>query len=249
MCPVASWSGSGQPGEPARAKGAGVPTLQLQGQLPSRNASLREAEAAWRSAAVPFSPLRPKEPSLYWKDVVQGASLVPGCVWFAQPPPEAIVIPERRPNLDTDPSTHRQAKPPWKVKNLTGGVEWDFLYATLLSDHMLPFGWRKLSLVVLPVVQAPDGRLQMLEMLDAVRRGKMGLADWVRKAEALGLEHRKSEANLRDWIDWQGKLTRQRATRTLKVLYNRQGSHVAPASSTRATPRIGKSASLGCAGS
>ena len=45
----------------------------------------------------------------------------------------------------------RGAKEPWKGIEVSGDVEADFLYATLLGRHLLPFGYTKLDLVVLPL--------------------------------------------------------------------------------------------------
>jgi hypothetical protein len=100
-------------------------------------------------------------------------------------------------------------------------VEAQFLYSTLLSDELLPFGWRNLSLVVLPLA---DGKL--LTFRDAIRRGKDAIAMWLRKAESLWLERRKSAMELFDRLDWHGKLTAQHPTGVYKVLYNASGTHL-----------------------
>lgn len=210
------------------AKLAPVPALHLRGQLPNRNASLSEAQSHLKESENAFSSLTTGGRSPYHTNVVQGASLAPRCAWFVQTPDSARAINRRRPQLETDRSTKRQAKQPWKDIRLTGSVEADFLFATLLSDNMLPFGWRRLSLIVLPVAEK-KGTLEMITADEAVRRGKAGLADWLRKAEKVWEKHAKSTdrvATIYQRLDFGQCLSKQHAKRITKVLYNSQGTHV-----------------------
>jgi len=211
---------------PARSRGRLVPVLHLKGGLPSRNVSLAQAEQTLHTSESKYKPLSVEPASPYWSEVTQGASLAPRCVWFVRPPESAWTIDRRRPQLETDRTTERQAKTPWKGIRLSGSVEGDFLFATLLSDNMLPFGRRQLSLIVAPIVQAEHRYPLLLDVQGATRRGKAGLAKWLRSAENVWIEHRKSAASLLDWIDWQKKLTRQRPKGVLKVLYNASGTHL-----------------------
>jgi hypothetical protein len=136
------------------------------------------------------------------------------------------VVDQRRPQLETDTSTERQAKAPWKGIRLSGSVETEFLFATLLSDNMLPFGRRRFSLLVLPLVQDKRGEVELIDADAAVRRGKIGLADWLRKAAKIWLKHRKSMLELLDRLNWQQTLTSQHPTGVVKLLYNEAGTHV-----------------------
>ncbi len=213
-----------QPEAPARDKA--IPMLRLRGQLPSRNAQLVEAKKHWQSAETAYEPLTGQRGSLYWEQVIQGATIVPRCLWFVRPPAIARVIDKRRPQLETDTSTERQAKAPWKGIRLKGSVEAEFLFATMLSEGMLPFGWRQLSLVVLPLVLDKSGQKQLLDISAAIGRARPLLADWLRKAEKVWLRHRKSREDLLDYLDWQKKLTRQHPTGVVKLIYNATGSYL-----------------------
>jgi hypothetical protein len=166
------------------------------------------------------------DPSPYFRQITQGASIVPRCLWFVRPPEAARIIAAERPQLETDASIERRAKKPWKGVQLQGPVEADFLFATLLSDHMVPFGWRRPSLIVLPLSQRADGPQCLLEHDDAVRAGKIGLANWLRGAEAAWNRLRKSQEGLLDYLNWRNKLTRQRTTGVVKLLYNTSGTHL-----------------------
>jgi hypothetical protein len=100
-------------------------------------------------------------------------------------------------------------------------VEAKFLFATLLSNDMLPFGWRQRSLVVLPLSGS-----KLLSADDAIRQGKAGLADWLRKADAIWRKHRKSQEELLNYLDWKSKLTAQSPTGVYKLLYNTGGTRL-----------------------
>lgn len=203
-----------------------IPILRLRGQLPSRNSPLLEAKKHWQSAETAYEPMTGQRGSLYWEHIVQGASIAPRCAYFVRPPAFALAIDQRQPQLETDTSTERQAKLPWKGIRLNGSVEAEFLFATLLSDNMLPFGYRRFSLLVLPVVQDRQSEVELIDARQAFRRGKSGLADWLRKADKIWLKHRKSRSELLDWLNWQNKLTRQHPTGVVKLLYNAAGTHI-----------------------
>lgn len=207
-------------------KEAGIPQLRLQGQLLGRNVALRDAQKLWRTTESAFKPLDGEAGSPYWPDVINGATVFPRCLWFVRPVESAHVIDHRRPQLETDRTTERQGKAPWKGIRISGSVEADFLFATLLSDNMLPFGSRRFSLVVLPLVSHRRRDSELIDVSAAVRLGKVGLSDWLRKAEKVWKQHRKSQTDLLDYLNWQRKLTRQRANGIVKVIYNGQGTNL-----------------------
>jgi SAM-dependent methyltransferase len=203
-----------------------VPTLHLSGELPSRNASYEEARARLQTTRSEYAPRGTTEASPYLDQMVQGTSLAPRCAWFVTPPAIARTINPRRPYLVTDASTERHAKPPWKGVRIEGSVESDYLFATLLSDNMVPFGWRQLSLVALPLATTETGTGQLLDAGAVIRRGTVGMYGWLRKAEAVWQQHRKAESQLVAYINWQNKLTRQRPSGVMKLLYGKSGTHL-----------------------
>jgi hypothetical protein len=197
-----------------------VPMLRLSGELPTRNASWQQAQKILHLAETTFTPPTALGQSPYFEHILNGATIYPRCLWFVRPV-QALVIDRRRPQLETDPQIEPQAKAPWKGIRLQGSVEAEFLFATLLSDDMLPFGWRQRSLVVLPL----SGR-KLLSADDAIRQGKAGLARWLEKADAIWRKHRKSQEELLNYLNWQGKLTAQSPTGVYKLVYKSRGTHL-----------------------
>lgn len=200
---------------------------RFSGSLPARNATWAEAQPhlTVQRAAMPVLPAGQHSP--YRASVFQGATIVPRCFWFVRPPERALALDPDRPYLKTDPLIEPQAKPPWKGLRLEGSVEARFLYATLLGDDLVPFGWRRLRLVVLPVREEPGGRLALVDAGEALRQGWTGLADWLRRAEELWETHRSAttQASLLEWLNYQNKLTRQRPA-PARLVYAGRGTYL-----------------------
>jgi hypothetical protein len=139
------------------------------------------------------------------------------------------------PLLETDEEALRQAKKPWNPIRMRGNVEARFLYATLPSGSLVPFGCLKLQPVVLPIEPA-GGRYRLVDAGVALEQGHLGLREWLRTAQ----EHWERDA-VRDEdkvltianplarIDYQHGLTRQSSELPCKVLYGRSGTNISAA--------------------
>jgi hypothetical protein len=217
----------------ARKDGQEAPAPQvvaLRGELPRKNASYEEAQRCLAEAAAELPALSPFQPSPYRAKFINGATIYPRTFWFVRPPEGALGVDPSRPSLETDPAVLRKAKPPWKELTMKGEVEAPFLYATLLDDDLVPFGYRRLRLVVLPIELGPDGRARLVDQRQALERGYAGLKEWLENAEALWEQHKSAttEQSLLEWLNYQGKLIRQRPG-ALRVVYTRSGTYLAAA--------------------
>jgi hypothetical protein len=215
--------------KPGRFSAAGVRMLQLRGRLPARNPSLAEAKTALQRSETRFTTPAASEASPYLPDVIQGATLVPRSLWFVRSPSRAHVIDPERSALESDPSVEPRAKKPWKGLRLAGSVEAEYLFATLLSNDLLPFGWRRLSRVVLPLEWDGDRSALLTSVEAAYQRGHAGLGQWLRNAEAVWGSHQKVGERVQtiyDRLDFGGCLTRQRPSGVAKLVYNRSGTHL-----------------------
>lgn len=220
----------------------------LAGRLPRKNATLPEAEAALTVELTPFHLTRvgertylapptgaKKDPSLsapgrspYAPLFSQGATLFPRPFWFVEQAPHPLGFDPARPLLRSNPEAVRLAKPPWGNYALSGNVESEFLYATLLSTDVVPFGYLGLRLVVLPVRPTSEG-FRMLRREEALREGYFGLADWLGKAERYWAEGRGQKADRMDIygrLDYQRDLTTQEPD-ARRVLYAEPGTNLA----------------------
>lgn len=200
---------------------SGTPRLYLEGRLPHKNLRWNEAMGHLCTRSLPYEQPIAQIASPYLRRVVQGATIVPRSLWFVCVPAEALTIDSNKPSLHTDSSLEPRAKLPWKEKRLSGSVEKDFLYSTLVSNDLVPFGWRRIALVVVPVLNGT-----MLNRDQAFELGYSGLGSWLKQAEAAWKEHGNSSVEIQDYVNWQNKVLRQRVTGVTKLLYNASGSHL-----------------------
>lgn len=208
-----------------------TPLLRLSGRLPGKFLDWAEAEGHLAAEETTLAlPHYVGKQSPYYERFLQGATLVPRCFWFVRPAPikDRGVISLSRPYLESHPDVERQAKEPWQGLRLSGPVESDFLYATLLSTHLLPFGYRKLSLVVLPLTSGEEGS-ELITPMEALSFGSHGLADWLRQAKREWDDRRKTttERSIYQRLDYHRTLTSQHPAGCYKVIYNRAGTNLA----------------------
>jgi len=211
-----------------------VQRLDIKGTLPMKNLSWQEAQTY---LAVQHSRLSLEalilpipEKSYYFEHFKEGATIVPRCFWFVQPVTGKGlgVIDRAKPYLETHQEVERGAKEPWKGIEVAGEVETDFLYATLLGRHLLPFGYTKLDLVVLPLEISEIG-VRMLNSQTALRDGYSGLHSWLSQVEKLWQARKKesTKENIYQWLNYRRKLISQHPTGYYNVLSTTFGTHLA----------------------
>ena len=211
-----------------------VQRLDITGTLPKKNLSWQEAQtylSIQRSRISPevLFPPATKE-SYYFEHFKEGATLVPRCFWFVQP---AVgtglgVIDRTKPYLKTHPEVERTAKEPWRGIEIYGELEAGLLYATLLGKHLLPFGYTRLDLVVLPLEISEMG-MRMLNSQTALRDGYSGLYNWLSQVENLWDAKKKKGTAMNPYtrLDYRRLLLSQHASGYYNVLYGSAGTHIA----------------------
>ena len=207
-----------------------IPLTNWTGELrpEQRNVQWSQAQNVLKSEAGKWSFLQvPEEKSPYFSSVLQGATLVPRCLWFVEPPPEQPVN-FKTPFLRTPNSIVTSAKNPWKVK-LKGKVETKFLFGTALAEDLLPFAVRGLRLIVLPIL-ARDSKTVVLDDQEILAEGAPYASEWVRKAENIWESRKKDgQPSVYEYLNYDQKLTNQNATERFVVLYNRSGTNISAA--------------------
>jgi len=207
-----------------------LPGRIITGELEVRNASPAEAEEHLRETTTEYwlsikgtrSYLSEKqerpitEGSPYGKLFAEGATIVPRSFWFVKVQQAAgLGVDSSRPYVKTDPRAIKAAKENYQDVSLEGNVEAEFLYSTLLSTDLVPFGHLPFRTVVLPILWTKDGYV-MLKANEARRQGYLGLAEWLEKCERIWNEKRGEKADkvsVYDWLDYRKKLTQQRRKR------------------------------------
>jgi len=205
---------------------------KLAGKLPEKNVKLNEAIKHLTAEDYMYEP-----PAIlvkyseYHDKVRAGASIIPRSLWFIEfDVHPALGIDVSKPLVKSSDELLKMAKPPWNVK-IEGNVEADFIYATLLSKDVVPFGYVKLRPVVLPI--RPLSSSYELFDVDALRnRGYVYMADWLEKAQEIWRERATSRSldnypRIISWLNYMGKLTGQNPSKRYVVLYNASGTNIA----------------------
>jgi hypothetical protein len=213
---------------------AAIPTVAYAGKLPAHECTLATAREylTAREATTTFAHMGDIASPYYYPRFKQGATLVPRNLVFvtsAQPDlaPDELA---HAPIMMTDPDVDNEAKVPWKGLRHQGYIDDQFLYATLLSKNLVPFGIRKLHLVALPMV-VQDGHFAPMSpaaMRDAITYMRSADA-WFDPVEKLWAGHKKetTKETLWQWLNYQSKITGQNANPGYLVMYNAAGTNLA----------------------
>jgi len=204
-----------------------LPGVILSGELSGKNIPLNEAEHElaereteyWLSIKGTHSYFCEKKEkpvtqgSPYGEEFAEGAAMFPRSFWFVETQrTSSLGLDPARPYVRSDPRAIEAAKDQYKDVCLEGNVEAEFLYKTLLSTDLVPFGHLPFRTVILPIVWKHD-QYSLLTAAEARKQGYLGLAGWLEKCDELWKAKRAEKAGRHDiyeWLDYRKKLTIQR---------------------------------------
>ena len=213
---------------------ANIPTRTYQATFDKHELPLAEAKPLLTVGETATNFVDPEIRSIYYYELfAQGASLVPRNLCFVRP----AGLPNM-PIVETDPELDKDAKAPWRMENLRqsdmrleGRASAPYVYATLLSKHLLPFGYQKLNMAALPARQNDAGKLEMLEdVLQFAATGHIrDFNTWFDKMNKLWDERKKSTTTetLAEWFNYRNKLTSQNVRDRFRVIYGGSGTNIA----------------------
>jgi len=199
----------------------------IAGELTGKNIPLEEAAGELSERATDYwlsikgtrsyfsekkeKPITQRSP--YAEKFAEGATIVPRSFWFVEvPKPTGLGYDPARPYVKTDARAIKMAKEQYQDVRMEGNVESEFLYSTLLSTDLVPFGHLPFRTVVLPILWKPEG-YAMLNAREAREQGYLGLAEWLERCETIWREKRGEKAEketIYSWLDYRKKLTQQR---------------------------------------
>jgi hypothetical protein len=200
-----------------------------QGTLPKKNLTLKQSRHLLTTNETTYSFLdRSVSQSHYYERALQGATLNPHTLWFVEVD-QSVPLNVSHPLVKTSEEAFALCKEEkWKL-HVSGRVEKEFLFVTALSDNILPFAVRGLTLTVLPVM-VDEKRLAMMTHDDILSRGFEAASDWVKQAEELFIERIKDrKTTAQEYLNYQQKLTSQLPKVPYIVLYNKSGTNICAA--------------------
>jgi SAM-dependent methyltransferase len=207
--------------------------------------SLGESNADWQQAqgkltieetdlylqggeVTSWDDVPPMSRSSYHTEFYQGATIVPRPLFFVQHKhdPADFGITEISPTLETSDYAYDNTKREEYKVRLTGEIEADFLYGTLLGGDLVPFTNRNFRTVVLPLV-AESSSYSLINAESAQSGRHPKLASWLKNAEEVWQKTDSSVDDLVENLDYRSKLTRQDPSIEYRVLYLHSGSNLA----------------------
>jgi hypothetical protein len=108
---------------------------------------------------------------------------------------------------------------------LTGAVESQYIWPTILGEHILPFRIMPPAEFVLPLTSSGE----VLDISESKIDRWPGLANWMRAAETLWREHQDGKLTLTQQINHMKKLSQQAPFPSSRVVYAASGMHVSAA--------------------
>jgi methylase of polypeptide subunit release factors len=212
-----------------------IPGQTVSGELPRKNATLNEAKESLTVESQQFylsqiggrsfwsvaKGIQAEEASFYKEHFRQGATIVPRALWFVEVKASPLGFDPSLPPLESAERAKRQAKAAYKGLVIKGNVEGRFLYATILSTDLLPFGHLPFRLVVLPIEPVGTG-YALLTAEESRGKGYLHLARWLGATQAEWKTRRAEKAERMDvlgWLDYRHKLTAQNPQARYRVLY------------------------------
>jgi len=203
-----------------------IPSIAYKGKLPQHEMELDDARPYLTSkeTITSFVDSNIRSPHYHPKFNV-GGSIFPRTLSFIARPKATI---PSSPFVITDPSIVADSHAPYKNIQLEGNLESPYIFTTLLSKYLYPFGFHKLNTVALPLV-IEDNKLQFIWGMQFVERDTLWAKDWFEAADAKWNELKKEDSKmtlLERW-DYQRTLTNQNIKAPYKLLYNASGTNIA----------------------
>jgi hypothetical protein len=209
--------------------------LRINGKLDRRNASIDEAEKNLTVQDVEFylhkrgtrsfwsieKGKSEEKESFYKKYFFEGATIVPRSLWFVEVKSSPLGFDPSFPPVESSERAKKEAKDAYKGLVMRGNIENQFLYATLLSTDLLPFGHRDYRFVILPIEPSENG-YRLVNVEEARRRGFLNLTRWLEKAQEEWERRRGTKAkkmSIYERLDRYRGLTKQNPETKYLVLY------------------------------
>ena len=197
-----------------------IPQETISGNLPSFNAQLSETKDVLETRNTEYSPaVRSTDHSVYHSKFSKGADIIPRCFWFMNIKNDSFLgFNPSSPLVETE--YNKYAKAPWDQVKIEGNVDKQFLFNTILSTDIVPFGCMKRHLVFLPIFI--DKSVRIINDADELGLEYADTTKFLKQVEKFWTKHNKEKSkdiSAYEWVNYRNKLTLQNPYSEFKVLY------------------------------
>ena len=210
-----------------------VPAIAYDAKLVKRNAKLKETLSILKIKTYDYSPPKIEEKkSVYFDFFKAGAAIYPRPLWFIDFDPDPLLgLNPIKPRIKSSDEALKDAKGNWKKVLIKGNVESRFIFVSLLSKDLIPFGYKKLRPIVLPI-KADKDHYETLEASTLRQEGYTELTEWIEivQVEWKKYASKKDKENFptaTDAVNYLNLLTLQDPSKRYIVLSASSGTHTA----------------------
>lgn len=194
----------------------------ISGILNGTNEQLSDAKPLLNIRRSKFEPTErvTTAKSYYYEKFFQGATFVPRSFWLVDIKSDPLLsFDPTNPTVESE--ENRNAKPPWNKIKMYGNVESQFIYTTILSNDLVPFGYLKRRLLVLPILVTKGG-VELISSHDQKEILALSISKYLEKAEELWQKHATAKSkrmSIYDRLNFQNGVTKQNPNSSFRVLY------------------------------
>jgi len=196
------------------------------GNMPSRDLNYSQVRSIlhWREAK--YTPLANESKQSYYYDKFKvGLSIFPRSLYFA----DLLSINSKSLKIKTCGEILRIVKEPWN-QELTGKIEKDFIFGTVLPWEMVPFGFLNMRPVILPLL-IENNRFELLNINRFDSLGYCDASNWFMKTQEVWDSNKTSKSKERfplliDRLNYNNLLSFQHPGKRYVVLYNATGKNI-----------------------
>lgn len=167
--------------------------------------------------------------SYYKKFFIEGAIIIPRSFWFVDFENKNVLGSDiGLPLVKTSRYAIKNAKKRYSEINFNGNIEKKFLFQTLLSKDIVPFGYLNSRDILLPIELSFNKIKLINNEEEAKNKAYIYLSKWINKVEEIWkeLKGEKSEKySAIQWLDYRKNLTKQEFS-DYKVIYAASGKNI-----------------------
>ena len=192
----------------------------ISGKLPSFNSQLDKIGKIIETVNEEYTPAkRSTDHSYYHKKFAKGADIIPRSFWFMTIKNDSMLgFNPESPLVESE--YNKYAKFPWSEVKITGNIDKQFLFNTILSTDIVPFGCMKRHLVFLPIFV--DKTVKIINNSNELGLEYSNTKNMVQEIEKMWIKHNKEKSKqitAYEWVNYRNKLTLQNPFSEFKVLY------------------------------
>jgi len=168
-----------------------------------------------------FTSFKADSKSFYYDCFKVGASIFPRCFYLTN----IIEDGDNTYKIETNERILKTSKSPWKIK-VSGFIEKEFIYNTILANNIIPFGIKKVTKIPLPIYSNSyqDSCIKRADVNN-------NISNWFSKCEALWEKFQTPTSEIRFptlWgrLNYNSLLTKQFPIKRYVILYAATGSNL-----------------------